>query len=445
MSLVESVEGRRYDLVIIGGGVAGISVALQLADGGRTVLIVESGSDRSDAAIQALASVEAEGDLSAEHFASHSQRVFGGTSNIWGGFCTVLERRSFLTGGWPIDYEELSGYYPAAAEILDLPEESYRDPTQPLCGSAGVVYKPFFQSSTRFGKKYLGSFAAHETIDVLLRHTATRLVHSSRRVRAVSVVPSLGGSAFDIEAGRFVLAAGGLGNPRLLLQSGLGESRAVGRYMMEHPHVSNAGWLELDARCIRPAMEALRSERYHALQISSEECVERGIPSFSVQFHDGAGQANLLGERVETLRSSLFIRAEMRPARTNRFSLLDGDAPTGPKGYVHLRLPARDALLHVWDVLSELLLRGGVGRMSPLKPKLRIGAGGHLLGTTRMGDDARSSVVDADARVHGAGNLYVTGSSVFPHAGAANPTYTIVALAVRLGRHLAAQGEGEWR
>jgi choline dehydrogenase-like flavoprotein len=55
------------------------------------------------------------------------------------------------------------------------------------------------------------------------------------------------------------------------------------------------------------------------------------------------------------------------------------------------------------------------------------------MGTTRMGDDRSSSVVDRDCRVHGYANLFVAGSSVFPTGGGyANPTLTIVALALRL-------------
>lgn len=60
----------------------------------------------------------------------------------------------------------------------------------------------------------------------------------------------------------------------------------------------------------------------------------------------------------------------------------------------------------------------------------------HHLGTTRMHTDPRRGVVDPDGRVHGVRNLFVTGGSVFPTGGYANPTLTIVALAVRLGDHL---------
>ncbi len=60
----------------------------------------------------------------------------------------------------------------------------------------------------------------------------------------------------------------------------------------------------------------------------------------------------------------------------------------------------------------------------------------HHMGTTRMSDDPKTGVVDADCRVHGLSNLYIAGSSVFPTSGYANPTLTIVALALRLGDEL---------
>ncbi len=62
----------------------------------------------------------------------------------------------------------------------------------------------------------------------------------------------------------------------------------------------------------------------------------------------------------------------------------------------------------------------------------------HHIGTTRMAADPREGVVDADCRVHGTENLFVAGCSVFPTGGHANPTLTIVALALRLADHLRA-------
>jgi choline dehydrogenase-like flavoprotein len=60
----------------------------------------------------------------------------------------------------------------------------------------------------------------------------------------------------------------------------------------------------------------------------------------------------------------------------------------------------------------------------------------HHIGTTRMSANPRFGVVDGDCRVHNIENLYVAGSSVFPTGGHANPTLTIVALAIRLADHL---------
>jgi choline dehydrogenase-like flavoprotein len=58
------------------------------------------------------------------------------------------------------------------------------------------------------------------------------------------------------------------------------------------------------------------------------------------------------------------------------------------------------------------------------------------MGTTRMSADPRAGVVDAQCRVHSVANLYLAGSSVFTTGGHANPTFTLVALALRLADEL---------
>jgi choline dehydrogenase-like flavoprotein len=68
------------------------------------------------------------------------------------------------------------------------------------------------------------------------------------------------------------------------------------------------------------------------------------------------------------------------------------------------------------------------------------GDAAHPMGSTRMSDDPAHGVVDRNGRVHALENLYVTGSSIFPTGGHANPTLTLVALAVRLGDWLARAG-----
>lgn len=63
----------------------------------------------------------------------------------------------------------------------------------------------------------------------------------------------------------------------------------------------------------------------------------------------------------------------------------------------------------------------------------------HHMGTTRMHEDPHKDIVDADCRIHGVGNVYVAGSSVFPTVGSDSPTITLVALALRLADKIAAE------
>jgi len=71
---------------------------------------------------------------------------------------------------------------------------------------------------------------------------------------------------------------------------------------------------------------------------------------------------------------------------------------------------------------------------------IRYGAyGGHHIGLTRIGDNPQTSVVNADCRLHRVDNLYIASASVFPTSSQANPTLTIVAMALRLAEHLKRQ------
>jgi choline dehydrogenase-like flavoprotein len=96
-------------------------------------------------------------------------------------------------------------------------------------------------------------------------------------------------------------------------------------------------------------------------------------------------------------------------------------------------------LLRLHELLDSHLRRNGLGRLDYSAAQfsaLRYTDASHHLGTTRMSADPREGVVDEHCRVHDVANLYIAGSGVFPTAGHANPTLTIVALALRLAAHL---------
>lgn len=98
-------------------------------------------------------------------------------------------------------------------------------------------------------------------------------------------------------------------------------------------------------------------------------------------------------------------------------------------------------VLRLQDVLRERFKEAAVGELECGAGEPRFTDASHHMGTTRMSDSPRRGVVDADCRVHGVNNLFVAGSSVFPSAGHANPTLTIVALALRLAEALSRRRE----
>ena len=117
----------------------------------------------------------------------------------------------------------------------------------------------------------------------------------------------------------------------------------------------------------------------------------------------------------------------------------------------------RRTLRRAQEVFADAFAAAGVARLkmdtgfleadwSGLAPREVVFEGSHMegghhhTGTTRMASSPDRGVVDADCKVFGLANLYVAGNSVFPTAGSLNPTFTIVALALRLADHLDGSG-----
>jgi choline dehydrogenase-like flavoprotein len=144
---------------------------------------------------------------------------------------------------------------------------------------------------------------------------------------------------------------------------------------------------------------------------------------------------------------ALHYHAEQQPHDASTVRLgEDTDAFGMRRLVVDLRFSDADAasVVETHRLLDSHLRANGCGelvyRFTDLRWAVQDQArdGFHQIGTTRMSDDPRQGVVDADCKVHGIDNLYVSSSSVFPTSGQANPTLSIIALSVRLARHLAA-------
>ena len=148
------------------------------------------------------------------------------------------------------------------------------------------------------------------------------------------------------------------------------------------------------------------------------------------------------------------VVCEPSPQRDSRVTLTDArDALGMPRAQVDWRLgdDVKRTMDRSVEIFADELRRADVaevempekleGRPWPpvaATPWHHLGTWHHM-GTTRMHPSPREGVVDADCKVHGMANLYVAGSSVFPTFGSNFPTFTIVALSLRLADFISQQ------
>jgi choline dehydrogenase-like flavoprotein len=247
------------DICIIGGGAAGITLAREFGGGPTRVLLLESGALEFDSDTQALAEGPVTG-LPYFPLASARLRMFGGTTNHWGGVCRPFdeadfERREWIPfSGWPIRKADLDPFYEPARVITQVPSGDWdvdhwadrdRFPLLPLAGDriqtrlAQLVPR----SSRSFGRAYEEEVRRAGNVTVYLHANATEIETDEAGATVARVqAATLSGNRFSVAARQFVLAAGGIENPRLLLVSnarrsnGLGnQNDLVGRFFLEHP------------------------------------------------------------------------------------------------------------------------------------------------------------------------------------------------------------------
>jgi choline dehydrogenase-like flavoprotein len=253
---------------IIGGGVAGITIALELHRAGVQTCLLESGALRRERQTQNLYAGENISQIfdddggSFKHYLRISRsRYLGGSSNCWGGWCRPFDdldfkKRAWIPNnhGWPFSKADFEPFYMRAHDVLKLGPFKY-DPTfwQDAVGSPAFRVLPLtdsvlhtlisqFSKPLRMGHAYYDEMAQSPTMKALLRANVVEIEVNDDRSRVTRVhVATLSGNRFSVSARYFVLATGGIENARLLLASNRQQSNGlgngydlVGRYFMEH-------------------------------------------------------------------------------------------------------------------------------------------------------------------------------------------------------------------
>lgn len=462
-------------ITVIGAGPAGITIALQLAHTGVPVILLEAGGLRP--ADDASNFYRGQTSKLPYDLVRSRLRCLGGSSGHWTGLCSPLDAGDFVIrpgvcdSSWPLKFDQLLSYYRRSADTIGLgktEETFYRRQEIPafLGSDFGAKYWRGSSPPVNFFSKYHGELKSILNLKVLYHSvvTAIELHESTKRATRLRVTTSHD-KCFYVTSDFFVLACGGIENARLLLTANsvfarLPGGKNIGRYFMEHPHFYDIGFVIFHhpdaASFLAPASP---HSGWVVFQLSDKERQRKKIANAVVamgrrkeNIKDVEGGEVML-ERLFKMRNAklphqifaLQMIGEQIPRDLSRVTLADDKDPYGiPRVNLNWQLVETE-----WRTYykTPLLFAMGVQRSGLGAVKLsnwvldgdftsHLSYGSHHMGTTRMGESPRHAVVDSHGKLFGVENFYVAGSSVFSTGGVANPTFTIVALALRLADHL---------
>ncbi len=393
---------------------------------------------------------------------------------------------------WPIDYNDLEPYYSEAEELLNVSGDSDNDPTQPFRSkkfpqSVGILsdiskkvensakkldLNPFhlplainYHGHSRNlceycttcdsfacavgAKNDLATMIIPKILSsggkILTQHMVTKLNLNQDKIESVSVKDIKNDELFEFKADCIILSAGALSSPQILLSSDLAHMNPgndiIGRYLMRHVNNIVFG--------IFPG-KADKQNRFHKQlgimdfyfghknyphkKIGSLQQLQTPHP-FYVQ--DAIkGRIGKLVSKAVSLITGLLTIAEDQPNYNNRIWIdkTNSGSDSMHKTSIIHNYSKRDE--EVSKILSKEAIKilKGCGAIGHYTHNIKTFS--HAVGTLRMGDSEKHSVLDSNCNFRGIKNLYVLDGSFMPTSGAVNPSLTISANALRVSDYI---------
>jgi choline dehydrogenase-like flavoprotein len=489
--------GKKYHICIVGSGIGVSSLLTSVNLEDVDVTIIEAGGEQSSDSVRNTMSGRKLG------LRTTTAIQLGGTSNLWHGVLSPLDRDDFdskdyiQNSGWPIKIDELEPFYKKASEILGLHNSEFFEldklpkalkvMMEGLSFNRSLLKNKIFQQPLppkNFRTSVIKDLKTKKNVTLLSNHVALQLFHNNSKVTGVKVGLQ-DGTVKEISADIFIVGAGALETPRLLLNSGI-ENYNIGRYLMDHP-MGNLCQIEFkkpkkaplysdtkiskdqkikSALVLKPDQRKKMKLLNHAFYLRPSFI--RGIDNESeklklslLAFKDGKTSltdvwklmtninvifqilAYKLSLNVTFKYADLFFVCEQTP---NPNSLVSLSTKVDKWGYpiadVHWQVSDEDIenmkewfQLVINDFFPESEYSIVHGKDDFNWEEIYTSAIHHV-GTARMSHYKETGVVDKNLKVFDYDNLYVCDGSVFSTSGNVNSSFTISALACRLSQHL---------
>ena len=388
---------------------------------------------------------------------------------------------------WPYRYDELEPYYAEAETLLGIAGDDSADPTAPRRSSpypfAPAPLAPITEHVAMHAQRlglspfhlplainhratdtrkaciqcrtcdtYACAIEAKNDVATMLiaplvargmtlrtRTVATRLERDGAGIARLHVVDRETRIADVIEADRFILAAGALGTPHILLASGFAHA-ALGRYLMRHDNAMVFGFYPSRPDPERRFHKQIAIHDYYFGDEFSDDVPDLtklgGIqqmmtpPKELVRAHLPRGTKTVVGALTEQLTGLLCI-AEDQPRAANGVTVDWNvrDVYGLPQLVIDHSYSERDRRANTALVRRAQRLLEATGALFSHVHHVKTFS--HAVGTVRMGTDAATAPLDEHCQLRGVANLWITDGSALPMSAGVNPSLTIAANALR--------------
>lgn len=446
-------ETVTYDLVVFGSGFAAYELARVSAAHGQSVAVIEKGTEEPSTFNEETSRVPYRREPIVSGGAAFGAQVppafeslpryvgFGGTSELWSGKWRRLDRldleRSVDGRQWMLAHSELATYYDRVATDYGWPDWShdalFAGHVQ-LAAAHGIRLVDIYEEAPplRLRPKWADLKKTGLPVDVLCRAKVDQATCNPRGESIRSVRLSDEGGERRIEAANFVVACGGIESIHVSHELRASAARArptscplPARYggFADHPKAfigtvspcSNLPFVEY--------LQRIRAElgRLIAFSLPEAELAANHLGNHTVflwvDATPASGRPLQLSISLEQFpEPDNFVALEPTPAVSWRVSQRTW---SGYRGFLSLFIPRLTTLIGPVATDESIRFRGA----------------SHHAGALFMGEPGVGHL-NRDCRFHDVDNLYTVSSAVFPLAGSANPTMTVVALAHRLADYL---------